>query len=195
MATPRSPYVCIGDSLLGEPWPRELKTVLVLLSCHMHVRWRTDRRLTLEEVARAHPLDRAALYAITGRCRTDVAEKLLERLADVASTSFERRGDVWWISWPKWAEYNKIHSRSQGPTNPVTSPSASASSYKSKKGARAPVRGREKSQSAPTKLREILDADAAHEQRFHEARAQLKAEEDRDYSVAEIEARMAGGAR
>ena len=61
MATPRSPYVCIGDSLLDEPWPREVKATLVMLSCHMHTRWRSDRRLTLEAVASPR-----AGYAILG---------------------------------------------------------------------------------------------------------------------------------
>lgn len=119
MATDRSPFVAIGDSLLDEPWDFETKAVLVMLSCHMHARWRAYRNLSLEEVAAAHPISKTDLMKITGKGRLDVALTSLRRLADVASMSVERRGDVVWISWPKWAIYNGLHSRSGSADRPL----------------------------------------------------------------------------
>jgi hypothetical protein len=132
VATPRSPYVCIGDALLWEPWPFEIKAALVMLSCHMHVRWRTDRRLSLAQVAAAHPLDRGSIQQITGKGRRDIALKSLRSLAEVASISLRSDGEIIWVSWPKWAEYNSMHSRSQGPDGardePLRDPRPSSSS-------------------------------------------------------------------
>lgn len=131
MATPRSPYVCIGDSLLDEPWPREVKATLVLLSCHMHSRWRADRRLTLETVAASHPVGPTDAMKITGKHRLDIAWKSLRSLADFASMSVELRHDdgidIAWIRWPKWAEYNQAVTRERGNRESPESPSASAS--------------------------------------------------------------------
>ena len=123
MATDRSPYVAIADSLLDEPWPSESKLALVMLSCHMHARWRSDRRLTMEQVAAAHPLSKPDLQKITGKHRSDIALMSLRCLADVASISIELQGDIAWIKWPKWAFYNSTHSRSPGLNRPVRSPS------------------------------------------------------------------------
>jgi len=128
MATPRNPYVCIGDSLLDEPWPFEIKAVLVMLSCHMHSRWRSDRRLSLRDVASSHPISVPDLLKITGKGRRDIALKSLRSLAEVASMSIRSEGEVVWIEWPKWAEYNETHSRDRAGERPVTSPSSSASS-------------------------------------------------------------------
>lgn len=155
MATPRSPYVCIADSLLDEPWPAEIKLAMVQLSCHIHARWRSDRRLTLEAACIDHPVGRADLMKIMSTLRLDSARRRLNVMGHVVSMSSRREGDVEWISWPKWAEYNRTLSRSAGARRPIKSPvrgpSASASASEEKR------RARSASRQARTAAPEALD--------------------------------------
>ena len=167
MATDRSPYVAIADSLLDEPWPSESKLALVMLSCHMHARWRSDRRLTMEQVAAAHPLSKPDLMKITGKGRADIALMSLRCLADVASISIELRGDITWIKWPKWAFYNSTHSRSPGSNPPCDEPLRNRNRNRNRKGQERatspppdpPNSPKGKSPKRKTQCPEILTAD------------------------------------
>ncbi len=55
------------------------------------------------------------LQGLTGKHRADVARKYLGRLADITPISVERRGDVWSIHWPNYAEKQGFDTKNYGP--------------------------------------------------------------------------------
>jgi hypothetical protein len=112
VATPRSPYVCIADSLLNEPWPAEVKLAMVQLSCHIHQRWRSDRRLTLESACENHPMSLGDLITVTTRTSRARCVGVMRALRACTGLRIVSESPTFIISWPKWAEYNRKHSRS-----------------------------------------------------------------------------------
>ncbi len=103
MPTPRKRYFRVADAILREPWPRDVKLMLVLLMAWLNQRWARDG-LSADEAGRAI-LSRSALAEITGRYRLDSARKALRKLADHVSITIEVDGDFTSIRWPKFAEF------------------------------------------------------------------------------------------
>jgi hypothetical protein len=145
MATERKPFCRIETSLFREPWPDDLKLALVRLVMFMCDRWARDR-LTTDEAIRA-TLNKAQVAEISGKHRPDVASKLLQRLADVASISIERRGDFTSIYWPKLAETQGWASRDRAIAARKRPQSAPAPAQAP---AQATKEGQEKAASPPT---------------------------------------------
>lgn len=118
MATDRSPYVAIADSIWDEPWTAQQRHMLVMLSVHMHRRWRSDRRLSLEDVAAEHHICHTDLCRITDTHRPHVAVQRLASLALVVSCRVTSEPLGVCVRWPKWAEYHRTHARSPGYPQP-----------------------------------------------------------------------------
>lgn len=109
MATARKPFIRIGTSLLREPWPRDVKMTLVMLSCFLADRWARDR-LTAEEACSA-VLTRDQLHAITGRAQIRHGRSTLRALGEHVTCTIRARGELTEIHWPKYAEFQELPSR------------------------------------------------------------------------------------
>jgi hypothetical protein len=135
VATDRKPYCRIETSLYREAWPGDLKLALVNLVMLMCDRWARDR-LTTEQAIQV-VLSKAQVAEVSGKHRTDVASKLLQRLADVASISIERQGDFTAIRWPKLAETQGWASRDRANSarkRPRSAPAPAPAPAKDKSG-------------------------------------------------------------
>ena len=130
MATKRKPYIRVARSLLGEPWDRESKLMLVLLQCHMANRWATDQ-LTAEEACRV-TLSAGDLANISGSSHKKWARHRIDVLGELVSMSVRHKGDFTEIYWPKLAEYQGWDARERaedgadpGPTSDQSAPAPS----------------------------------------------------------------------
>lgn len=99
----RTRYVKVAESILWEAWPNDVLAAFVRLMAYLNGRWASDQK-TARDAGKA-AISSIDLQAITGKHRADVALKSARRLADFASMSVERRGDVTLIDWPKFAAF------------------------------------------------------------------------------------------
>jgi hypothetical protein len=113
VSTPRKHYFRVGDSILREPWPREVKLTCVLLQAHLNTRWRRDG-IPNEQAGQCY-LSQGAIFDVTGRKRIRSGMALLSKLSESVSLAVELRGDYIFIDWPKFAEFQNFDSRSQAP--------------------------------------------------------------------------------
>jgi hypothetical protein len=123
MATARRHYFLVADEVGHAPWSDHQFAMFVRLVGHMHERWARDG-LTPEQACKCL-LSEGEANRITGRKRVDVCEKSLRSLGVFLSTTVERRGEVWEIIWPRFAEFQRLYSRSGeklGPPVPVPVP-------------------------------------------------------------------------
>jgi len=149
VATPRKRYFRVGDSILREPWPREVKLACVLLQAHLNTRWRRDA--IPHDEAGICLLSKGAWTDITGKSHAKSAQKLLETLATFVNLSakIKTENDLTYIrvDWPKFAEYQEFGSRSPGSDEPLFQPPPSPSPTPtpihppSEGGAKAPNQG------------------------------------------------------
>jgi hypothetical protein len=108
MATARKHWFKVGDSLLREPWPRDVKLTMVLLAAWLNQRWARDG-LTRAEACRA-VMSQGALAEVTGRTHRKHALNSLRTLAKFVSLSIRVRGEFIHIHWPKFAEFQNLPS-------------------------------------------------------------------------------------
>ncbi len=120
MATPRKRYYRQPDSLLREPWPRDVKLVSVLLQCHMNTRRARDG-IPDAESGRV-VLSPADLKAITGKSWLSSGRKLLETWSKLVTVSLKFDREFTEVDWPKWPEYQTYHARNSARVEPPPAP-------------------------------------------------------------------------
>jgi len=106
LATARKHWFRVADSILREPWTRDVKLTMILLAAWLNQRWARDG-LSAEEACHA-TLSRGALLEITGRSQLKSAAKSLRTLSEVTSISVEVEGEFVSICWPKFAEFQGL---------------------------------------------------------------------------------------
>jgi hypothetical protein len=192
MASDRRPYTKILDAVLREPWDDATLADMVRLQLWLNTRW-ARLRLTADEAGRAFlgPQDmmtitkttnvtraRARLLALrerTGGVTVAVAEASQGRTCGVS------------VDWPKFPIVQGYQDRLSPKFGAISGPArASASATAYKRGAHAPVKSLSTYRTTP----DTSEPETEHDRSFAATLASLKAEDDRDYSVAEIEERM-----
>jgi hypothetical protein len=123
---------------------------------------------------------------IMGAKRLDYARLRLSKLAALVTLRTSYQGANTLIEWPKFAEFQCLDAREWARNRPGIAPSAPSPADAYKKGAHAPVKRCSTYRSTP----DTSEPETEYDRRFHATLTALKAEEDRDYSVAEIEERM-----
>jgi hypothetical protein len=216
MASDRRPYVKIPDAVLREPWDDATLADLVRLQLWLNTRW-ARLRLTAEEAGRAFlgPQDMMTVTHTQNPTRArrrllrlpqrsaGVTISVREQRAGVTPASPQRNPSVTpaspdatpsgslgvYIEWPKFPKeqaYQDRRSPKLGANSGRSGASASASADAYKKGAHAPVKRCSTYRSTP----DTSEPETERDRKFAATLIALKAEEDRDYSVAEIEERM-----
>jgi hypothetical protein len=148
MATRRKNYIRVARSVLGEPWPYEIRAACVMLQCHMANRWAIDA-LTAEEACTC-ALSWPDLFNVTGKLTRRSARQRLYTLAEHVSISIDEQPDYVTIKWPKLAEYQGWDARERaengedsghtpGQSAPSPSPSPTTPSLSPQVGASAPA--------------------------------------------------------
>ncbi len=125
LATPRQHYFRVADSILREPWPRDVKLTLVMLAAWLNQRAIRDG-LYGDDACRA-VLNQAALHEITGRNQLAHARRAMRALGAHVSCSIRERGAYTEIHWPKFADFQGLTSRGRAKLRPSKTLSASAS--------------------------------------------------------------------
>jgi len=129
VATPRKKYFRVADSILREPWPRDLKLTCVLLQAHLNTRWRRDG--ISHDKAGQCTLTKGAWTDITGRSQFNSALNLLQTLGELVTISVQVENklgsNLIRVDWPKFAEFQDFGTRSLGQDEPLPSPSPSPS--------------------------------------------------------------------
>lgn len=120
MATPRKKHFRVGDSILREPWRRELKLACVLLQAHLNTRWRRDGVPNTE--AGRCLLSRGALQDITGKSRVRSGFALLRELAELVSITVSLEGEFVSVDWPKFPEFQLLDTRGRAEPEPGAEP-------------------------------------------------------------------------
>jgi hypothetical protein len=163
----------------------EVKGIAVNLMAYLNSRWARDGLTPTEATSvLCAPGD---LMQIAGVKRLDFARVRLTKLAGLTGLRTTYQGDNTLIEWPKFAEFQCLDAREWARDRPRNAPSATSPATAYKKGAHAPVKRCSTYRSTP----DTFVHQTAWEKAFDLALAELKAERDRDYTVAEIEERMA----
>lgn len=117
----RRGYYKQPSSVWREDWSNDVLATIVRLQAYMEERWARDG-IDASEAGRVE-IPMSIVQTLTHKGRPDVAERLARSLADVATMSVERRGDVLSIDWPKFAEYQHNFgrfAREKGPPRPAS---------------------------------------------------------------------------
>jgi len=163
MATPRKRWFRVGCSILREPWTRDEKMTLVLLTAWLSDRWARDGIDDPDEACRA-VLSPGAMAEITGRTQLAHARRALRALGERVSCAIQVQNEFTVIYWPKFADFQELPSGGRAKRGRDHAPSAPApSSAPSKeKSMRARTRSRAPSEPPepldPEKLVNILGA-------------------------------------
>jgi len=120
----RRAWIRQATSLLREPWPRDEKLCLALLSCALGDRWAQDG-LGVKEAGRAL-LSEADVMAITGLA-LEPGRVLLRSCSQHVTLSVTDRQQYTQVDWPKWVIFQGIRGagesvRAKPPTFPTLFP-------------------------------------------------------------------------
>lgn len=157
MATPRKHWFRVHSGILREPWTRDLKMTLVLLSAELAERWARDG-LSADDACHA-TLSCGDLHRITGRSRSVNAELTLRSLGELAGITIERLGAFVTIHWPNWAEYQGLRSLESPRNRPELALSAPSPSPSPKKEEKTPRRG---TKTAPPERLSVQQMEGLH---------------------------------
>jgi hypothetical protein len=195
VASDRRPYVKIPDAVLREPWDDSTLADLVRLQIWLHTRW-ARHKLPAERAGRAFlgPQDMMLVTHTTNVSRARARLLALQQRTGGVTLAVEKASQGRYqgvnIDWPKFPKEQGYQDRDcpnsgAGSGESRASYSGSGTGYK-KRGAHAPLKSRSTHRQPPSDF----EPDGARDRLFRAALVQLKSEEDRDYSVEEIEARM-----
>jgi hypothetical protein len=138
LATPRKRWFKVADAILREDWTPETRGIVVGLMAWLHQRWSRDG-ITAEEAGHAL-ISAADAMLITGDRRPHIAVQRLSTLPvhaglSGATASVERTkgGSSVRLSWPNFAIFQDLDSRSSGSRRGVTGPQVALSETETEK--------------------------------------------------------------
>lgn len=106
MATARKAWFRVSDTIVTDAWPRDLKLAWVLMLGMMNTRWARGGLTPEQACSPTFSLDE--IRQITGKSRRDVAQRCLQRLADVVGdVEIIIEGDFYTIHAPKVAKFQQ----------------------------------------------------------------------------------------
>lgn len=119
MATPRSNWFKVADSVAFESWSNDVAATFIRLGAYMNTRWARDGKRS-EDRGRV-VLSSAVLQQLTGTQSLARARRVLHELAMSITLVIDEQGTDTSCEWPKYAKFQEMGSR-ESPL-PISKPS------------------------------------------------------------------------